>query len=65
VKGNGVHVRAVANGGNTTIGAFRATKDTNKTIDISHFARVVRDGDATNPPIIELDMLFATQAVVS
>lgn len=63
--GNAVHVRATANGGNTILGAFRATKDAAHTIDISHFARVVRNGDATTPPIIELDMLFAAAAVVS
>ena len=65
VVGNAVHVRATANAGNTVIGAFRATKDAAHTIDISHFARVVRNGDATTPPIIELDMLFAAAAVVS
>lgn len=63
--GDAVHVRVTANGGNTQTGTFLPLKDTNKTIDISAFARVVQSGDATNPPVIEVDMLFAAQAVVS
>jgi hypothetical protein len=55
--GNQVHVRHTANGGNATLGIFRATADAGKSLDISAFAQVVKSGSATtNPPVVDIDM---------
>ncbi len=54
--GDSVHVRATTNGGFTVMGAFTPTADGAHTIDISKFARWMTSGDATNRPILHIDM---------
>jgi len=60
---NQVHVRHTVNGGNTTLGAFTATADAGKTLDISAFAQVVKSGSATtSPPVIDINMTMVNLA---
>lgn len=56
---SGVFVRALPNGGNTTIGAFRGTADGTNTIDVSSFAQWVTSGSAGGLALLEVDFLGA------
>lgn len=57
-----VHVQVIADGG-TPVGVIRPDADAGKTLDCSSFIKVVEGGDATNPPVIEIDMTGAAGAV--
>lgn len=55
----GVFVRAVANGGNITIGAFRGTADGSNTIDVSAFGKWRSTATAGNPAVLEINLIGA------
>lgn len=52
---SGVHVRALASGGNTTIGQFRATADGTNSIDISAFAQWMTTTTAGDIAVLEVN----------
>ena len=58
-----VHVRATANGANTTIGICRATADATHTIDLTGLASWAKAGVAGDVGILEVDMTLAHSAV--
>jgi len=55
----GVFVRAIANGGNTKIGAFRGTADGTNTIDVSAFAKWRTTTTGGNLGILEINLIGA------
>lgn len=54
---SGVFVRALPNGGATTIGGFRTAADGTNTIDISAFAQFRNAGAAGDLAILEINLL--------
>lgn len=62
VPGNAVHVQVIADAG-YAVGVVRPDADAGKSIDVSAFVSVQESGDATNPPVIEIDMANAHTAV--
>ncbi len=57
-----VHVQVVTNGG-ALAGTFRASADAGKSYDCSDFMKVVEHGDATTPPLVEIDLTMASLAI--
>jgi|SRR6185312_2969393 len=57
-----VHVQVIADTG-APVGIIRPDADAGKTLDCSSFCKVVEGGDATNPPVLEVDMTGAANAV--
>jgi hypothetical protein len=53
-----VHVQMVANTGKP-VGTIRPDADTGKSVDATDFIRVVEGGDATTPPVVEVDLNMA------
>lgn len=53
-----VHVQMVANTGRP-VGTIRPDADTGKTVDATDFIRVVEGGDATTPPVVDIDLNMA------
>lgn len=53
-----VHVQMIANTGKP-VGTIRPDADTGKTVDATDFIRVVEGGDATTPPVVDIDLNMA------
>lgn len=61
---SGVHMRIVASGGNTQLGAFTGTAEAGKTVDCSGFARWTSSaGGVGLPTVLEIDIANSHLAV--